>query len=206
MNLKPATKWPKIRGEVISFYLTLPSFAKSPVKYLKSIPDIEWASAFFVHGSLAMVAGILAGILEKNFLNIIFGMIVLPVSATIFCIALTAFFYYTLIIFCHIRLEPRKVYIVVFLSSIPFLFLHPLSGIVPLTNLVGMSMASLLLIVGLVETFELSLSQATKMVGIVYFTFVAMWIFQKISAEGRVDETLLQRKSLESLAIEIKNQ
>jgi hypothetical protein len=206
MNIEPAPKWPKIRSEVISFYASLPRFAKGPVKYLKNIPDIEWFSAFFIHGSLAMAAGFLAGVLEQNILNMIFGMIVLPITATLFCLCLTVFFYYTLILFYQIQLEPRKVYVVVFLSSTPFLFLHPLSGLVPLTNLIGMTMASLLLIVGLVETFELSLGRAAKLVGIVYLAFVAVWIFQKLAADGRVDEAQLQRKTLESLATEIKNQ
>ena len=146
-------------------------FGKNPIERISILPDWNWPSVFTVQILLALVSGILSGLVKLNFYRVLNGLFLMPIVTTISALLLALFIYYYFQ-FIESRTESfRRIFILVILSSIPFYLFQIASEYFAPITLIGFGFTSLLAIVGLKENFKVERKRAYMLVGAL-FTFV----------------------------------
>lgn len=159
--------------EVMQFLI---EFVKHPVEKVKSLPDWNWQTLFVLHLILAVVSGMLAGILKFNFYRIAAGLFLMPVVSTVAALLMTMFLYYYLQFFENKNESFRRLFTMVVLCSVPFYLFQVLSEYVSFISVIGFAMTSLLGIVGLTENFRVPRRKAQIAVGVLFGMVFITWL------------------------------
>lgn len=151
-------------------------FIKNPIEKITNLPDWNWPSVFTVQILLALVSGILAGLIKMNFYRMLYGLFLMPIVTTISALLLALFIYYYFQ-FMENRTESfRKIFILVILSSIPFYIFQIASEYFAPITLIGFGFTSLLAIVGLNENFKVEKKRAYFLIGTLFIFVLLAWI------------------------------
>lgn len=151
-------------------------FLKRPLKKITEIPDWSWTSLFMIQVCIALISGVLAGLIKFNIYRIAYGLILMPVVSTIAALLLSTFIYYYFQFFEN-RMEPfKKLFSLVIVASIPFYLFQVISEYLALVSLIGFAITSFLLVVGLNETFRLPRKRCYQLVGVLFLLVTIAWI------------------------------
>ncbi len=157
------------------------NFVKHPVKYITEIPDWNLSSLFFIQVSVAIISGVLSGLLKMNFYRIANGIILMPIVSTISSLLLTALIYYYFQFFEEKTESFRKLFSLVITASIPFYLFQIISEYFSPIALIGFAFTSALLVVGLNETFKVQKKRCYQLVGFLFALVLLTWIANKVS-------------------------
>lgn len=174
----------KIPKEYSRILLYLFSFIKNPIKEIKQVSDFSLVHIIIVQAILSMMSGALSGIVDHSIINFFLGLILFPIVTILVSITATAFFYYFYLFGIGQKIDYEKAYTVIFLTTLPILFFHVVSSVIPPIDLIGYLMAAFLLIVGLVENFLVPRKLTTRLVFSIFFILVILWIVQLLQSES----------------------
>ena len=182
-------------------------FAVSPIRAMRGLPPWRWSTLVSLQFGIAIISGVLLGLISLSFINFLLGLIVLPVSTLAASLIITFFLNYFFAFFTKTYLDVRRLFGVVVVAQIPFLILHILSIHVPPIDLIGFGITCLLLIVGLTEHFQLNRRVVSRLAISIYLLFSAIWIAAQVrnhmsQSESRSFET---PQTLDSIEREVKD-
>lgn len=159
----------------------LVNYIKHPVKYIAEIPEWNLPSLFFIQVSVAIISGVLAGILKMNIYRVANGLILMPIVSTITSLLLTTLLYYHFQFFEKRTESFKKLFSLVIIASIPFYLFQVISEYFSPIALVGFTFTAALLIVGLNEVFKVEKKRCYEIVGTLFFLVLVAWIGNKFS-------------------------
>ncbi len=151
-------------------------FVKNPIERIAKLPDWNWPSVFTVQILLALVSGILSGLIKLNFYRVLYGLFLMPIVTTISALLLALFIYYYFQFIENRTENYKKIFILVILSSIPFYIFQIVSEYFAPITLIGFAFTSLLAIVGLNENFQVEKKRAYFLVGSLFIFVLAAWV------------------------------
>lgn len=159
----------------------LVEFIKHPVKNISPLPDWNWSSLISVHIMLAVISGVLAGLLKFNFYRIANGLFLMPFVSTAIVALFSMYLYYYFQFFENRTESFLQVCKLVVLSAIPFYLFQVIAEYFAPISIVGISFASLLAAVGLSENFKVEKKRALQVVGIMYALTLLAWIMGRFT-------------------------
>ncbi|MFP5520012.1 MAG: YIP1 family protein [Bdellovibrionia bacterium] len=159
--------------------LYLIHFLKNPLKEISHLPDWSWLHLILLQILLAIGSGVLSGLIPPNVYRIAAGIIIAPVVSTAMTLLLVLFLYYYLLFAENKTTSIRKLFTLVVLANTPFFVFEIGSELLPPITLVGFAITSALLIVGLVENFEVTRQRALKLVGGLLFVVFLVWLWNR---------------------------
>ena len=171
----------KVIEELKSFPSFLRNFILKPVKEMRSIPNYSWPTLLVIQLCFSLISGVLTGLLEMSIFATISGAILLPIVAIISSLLFTLFIYYFFYLFLSTELPFERLLAIIIIANIPFLLFHIGSGLLPLIDLLGYAFSSMLLIVGLVETFGLPKKFVARLILGIYVVFLVSWLINNVS-------------------------
>lgn len=181
-------------------------FLKNPVQAIRFLPDWNWPTTLVLTGIFSALSGLLAGIFLSSFSQSFVGLFFFPLTTTVSVGIIAGFYYYSTFFILKRKLMYRKLYILVFLASLPSLALNVVATKLPPINLLGLFISSTLLTVGLADNFMINRKSVIKLVFTVYFVYVLLWVGSVLTRTSREAELIdqIQPKSLEILKEELK--
>ena len=175
---------PQPDGNSVDFnhlFQYLIGFVKNPIEKIRVLPNWNWTSLFVFHIVLAVVSGILAGLLKLNALRMAAGLFIMPVVSTVSALLLTLFLYYYFQFFEKKTESYRRLFTLVVLASVPFYLFQILAEHLSFISIIGFAMTSMLGIVGLTENFGVEKKRAGIVVGGLFLLVLATWIKTAVS-------------------------
>lgn len=188
MESKSPINWKLIKTELFDSLKVLLGFAKNPVQGMKVLPEWSWSKLLILMGGFAAICGILRGVVNRSFLDIISGVLVYPVSALLMISIFSGLFYYTFMFFYKRQLSYQRIYTNFTFAVLPSVLLSTISYLVPPITLLGSAVTGLLLVVGFVENFRLPRKSVTKLIAGIFLIYVIIWIFSTISFQQKKEE------------------
>ena len=165
------------RQKLQSLSQSLIAFLRHPIREIPNVPDWSWAELITVQILVTSITGAIAGIIARNPLDILLGLIFRPIITLVTLLISSLFFYYFFQIFARQTLDFRKLTTVIFFASLPFFIFHILSGLIPPINLIGFAFTAVILVVGLVENFGLPKKLVLRSIAGVYIVIFLMWVW-----------------------------
>lgn len=185
MGLLEKVDWLQLRAKIREALLTLPHFIKNPIEGMKTLPHWEWAETLILHAGFAAICGVLKSLVERNFLGVIFSVVLAPISAILSTMIFAGLFYYIFYFFFQRQLPFLRVYMVVLFASIPVLIVNTITSFLPPISLLGVVASSILLYVGLIEEFKLPREKVKKLIGAMLLIYIIIWVVQLIDTSTR---------------------
>jgi hypothetical protein len=183
-------------------------FAVSPIRAMRGLPPWHWSTFISLQIGIAIISGVLLGLISLSFWNFILGLVVLPISTLLASFVITFFLNYFFAFFTKTYLDLRRLFGVVVVAQIPFLILHILSAHVPPIDLIGFGITCLLLIVGLIEHFQMNRKVVTRLALSIYILFSAIWIGVQITShfDRQKVKAFETPQTLDAIEAEVKDQ
>jgi hypothetical protein len=153
----------------------LRSFLRHPVQEIKRIPHWEWRRVILAQVLVTMTSGALAGLIHHSVGAVFMGLILTPILTLITTLISSLFFYYTFQIVSEKALDFKLLFTAVFFANVPFFVFQIISGFFPPILLIGLAFTAMLLVVALVENFELPRKFTTRLILTIYLVFVATY-------------------------------
>lgn len=161
-------------------------YIKNPAEKIKHLPHWSWTSLFVLQITLAIVSGVLSGLLKLNFYTIMAGVFLMPIVSTVAALLLTTFFYYYFQFFEERTESFRKLLTFVILASIPFFIFQVISEYLRFISLIGFAFTSLLAIIGLTENFRVERKRAIVLVGSLFALALFTWIYTQYTTPNGI--------------------
>lgn len=154
---------------------TLIRYFKNPVAVMKNMPEWDWKTLIVLQVLTSLISGIIASLLNFNVWRILQAILVIPPVSLATAGVTSLFLYYSFLFLMQRNLPHKDILTLVILSNIPFFIFHTFSPFFPPITLLGFLFSALLLIVGLVERFNLPRSLVTKVVGAIWVIYLIIW-------------------------------
>lgn len=188
-------------NSIRQFALVYLRFLKNPMAEIRHLPDWSWRNQILNQLVVTAATGAASGLLQKNALSIIQGIILVPIITAITIFVATLFFYFFFQVFGGVTLPFRRLMELIFFANIPFFIFQTVTHWFPPISIFGLAISGLLMIVGLCDNFQLQRRMVIRTVAGVYALFVLVWAWSRF--EATKSETRLNR-DLESVpAIEL---
>ncbi|MDZ4661754.1 MAG: hypothetical protein SGJ18_09060 [Pseudomonadota bacterium] len=158
-------------------------FIRAPIETIKTLPQSRFRCLLLFQVLLSAAFGSLTGVISSRSWHVWIWLFTFPIIIVIVSSLLSFTLLLTLKIFLR-REEPfANLYRLVFVSLFPFTVFFPLLSYLPPLFLVCCALTTLLLIVGLVENFNIPQSLAIKIVGAMGVVFILVWILNQIQSQ-----------------------
>lgn len=171
-----------LRSSLRSFALVYIRFLKHPVQEIRSLPDWSWKNQILNQVLVTATTGGIAGFLKSSILGVAQGIVLVPLITAFTILVATLFFYFFFQVFAGTTLHFRRLMELIFFANIPFFIFQTVAHWFPPISLFGLSMAALLMIVGLCDNFQLERRLVIRTVAAVYILFLAIWAWTRIEA------------------------
>jgi len=175
-------------------------FARNPVEGMRRLPDWDWPFLLTCQAIAAAVAGVGAGIVERQFTRIFTGLLFVPISNALVTAVISGFFYYTFAFAFHRPASFHRIYTHLVFAQLPALVMLIVSPVLPPLVLLGPLAAGFLLLVGFSDNLGQDRRQTFRLLAALYGIFVVFWIFSSVSQRRQI-ETFRERATPESLDI-----
>jgi hypothetical protein len=207
METASASVWTKTKFRIRETALFLPGFLKRPVTGIHRVPDWDVWNALLLFAMVSIPSGILAGLIQRSFMGILWGIFLLPIVALFFIGGLSSIFYYSFSTLFKTPVDPNRVFLVVILASIPVLVMRIFVSLFPPLSLLAVAASGALLVVGFVENFQLPRAKIIKLVSALFAVFLVYWIVQTIRASRleKPDHRTIPAESLQKLQDEFND-
>lgn len=160
---------------------TLRSFFRHPLEEVARIPEWSLQRTLLTQATLAAFSGFLAGLFPPGIWRIIQGMILFPFLVTVMGALLASFFYYYFQIFERRTVAYGKLLTLIAFCSFPFFLFHIASALFAPSDLFGLAMMSILLVIGLTENFGLQKRRSIRLIGVIFGLLFLIWLGERIS-------------------------
>lgn len=151
-------------------------YIANPFLAIKSVPNWNLTEILFFQLSISAVLGLAASIFSKTYFNLIFfpisSLMITFVGATLFYLLFSALF--------SRDFDFYKIYMIVFLSHLPFLFLRIFKFWATPVEIIGFAATSILLTVGFVENFYLPKRKLIIIFGSIFTIYFTTWMANQI--------------------------
>ncbi len=191
-DVTPQKNWRELVNRILRFL-------RNPIQEIASLPDWEWPTLIIVTVVSAMASGILSGLIPPNFYRIMAGMILSPMVSLIMTTVMSVFFYYYFQLFENRTCSLRKIYTLVLFANIPFYIFQTIASLVWIITPVAFAFTAFIMVVGLVENFQMEKKRAMRLIGIILGAVVVIWAWNRIDL-GRLDRTM------SNSAVDVNNQ
>lgn len=188
MESKSPINWKFIKDEIFDSLKVLLDFAKNPVQGMKTLPEWKWPRLLILMGAFAAICGVLRGVVNRSFLEMVSGVLVYPVSALLMIAIFSGLFYYIFLFFYKRQLSYHRIYTNFTFAVLPSVLLSTVSYLVPPITLLGSAVTGLLLVVGFVDNFRLPKKAVTKLIAGLFLIYVIIWIFSTINFQQKKEE------------------
>lgn len=158
----------------------LKKYFRHPLEEIARLPDWTLRQVIVVHGLLALISGILAGLFPPGVWKILQGLILFPILVTVMATLLSAFLYYYFQIFEKRTVSFVRIFTLVAFANLPFFLFHIPSSLFAPSDLFGLAMAAMLLAVGLTENFSLEKKRSIRLIGLLFGLLFLLWLGEKV--------------------------
>lgn len=158
----------------------LVQFLKNPVKEITQLPEWSWPQLLILNAVIAMASGVLSGFIPPNFYKIAGGLIISPIVSTVMNGLMSLFLYYYFQVFEYKTVSLRRLFTQTFFASIPFFIFQTGVELIPPISVVGFAFTALLMVVGLVENFQVEKKRAIKLMAIILGVVFVVWLWNRI--------------------------
>jgi hypothetical protein len=157
-------------------------------------------------GIVSAAIGATSGLVRLKIGGALGGAILYPISASLVLALLGAFLYYTSLFLFQVRLQPKKLLILCFLSCLPWIAIAPFIYFLQILSPIGVILSALLAIVALTENTNLPRKAVVKLVGSIVVVFVMFWIINMITWHSPSDlkQDLATPQSMDILEKELR--
>lgn len=156
-------------------------FFKNPIEEIKHLPEWSLRNLLIVHFVFSIFSGFLAGLVSVNKWNVLFGILIFPFISLILTLVLSTFFYYYFQVFEKKTMPFLKILTLTIFANFPFFILQIGSNYIPPISIIGLLFTGMLIIVGLTENFKMQKKRSIRLVGIIWFLILLVWIWNRIS-------------------------
>jgi hypothetical protein len=170
----------KFRLREIANYL--PLFLKAPVTNIQRAPNWDVWNALLLLLLVTIPSGVLGGAIARNFMNILWGIFLLPLVTVFFTATISFGFYYVFVTLFKSKTDPTKVFVIVVLAAVPLLIIRIFVPLLPPLSVLGVACSATLLTVGFVENFGLPKQKVIKLISGLFAVFLMFWVYQMIQA------------------------
>jgi hypothetical protein len=164
--------------DVLHFLL---QYLKNPVQSVSQLPDWDWPTLHIFLGSCAAVGGFLSGLVALKFTQMLGGLIIFPITVTVWCWLLTGFFYYSFFFLFQRELQLKALFTLISLSLLPFFAIYIVAPILEPLKIIGFSVSAILLGVGLSVMTGLDRKKIFKLIGALYLVYLLFWVYNTIN-------------------------
>jgi Flp pilus assembly protein TadB len=175
--------WEETHKDLIDILRYIPTFFKNPVQAVRAIPNWNWLALIVFNVLFSAVCGLIRGLFSGNSIFAVINAVVSPITTTIFIMIVAGFFYYVIMFWQGRQLDFRRLTTLVLLASLPTNILTILLPVLPPINLVGILFTGLLIIVGLVDHFQIPRKPVMQMMGVLFVFYIFVWVGNMITAE-----------------------
>lgn len=162
--------------------LEILEFLKNPIHGIRKIPNWSWREVLFCQTAISAATGVVTGLVSRSFVQMFLALFLSPVITISIAAISTLFLYYAFQIISSRTLSFRQLYTLLLFSNIPFFIFQILSDLIPPITLVGLAFTGLLLIVGLVENFQLPKKHVLYLVAAIYVAFFIIWTSNRVKS------------------------
>jgi hypothetical protein len=184
-------------NEVLRFLL---EFLKNPVHGMRFPPNWDWQVLLIFNAAAAALCGVISGIASLHPLQVVAGLIVVPILTTFGVAVITGFFYYTFMFIFKTEVSPKKVATIVILAILPYLIIYPLVQFLRPLVVFGIGATCILLVVGFTENTGVERKKIVRLVGGIFSVFLIFWVVTTIN-ESREKKSIKDMTTPGSLDI-----
>ncbi len=176
-------------------FITLQKFFRRPLEEIARLPQWSLSKVLLVHALLALISGFASGFFPPGLWRILQGLILFPILVTVMGALLSAFLYYYFQIFEQRTVSYVRLFTLVAFANFPFFLFHIPSFLFPPSDLFGLAMTSILLVIGLTENFGLEKKRSLRLIALMFGLLFLLWLAEKVlSTRGRepasIEETI----------------
>lgn len=155
-------------------------FLKNPVEFMRSIPDWDWKTLIVIQLLTSFLSGMISSLINLNIWKILQGILIIPPVSLVTAGVSSLFLYYSFLFLTQKNLPIKDIFTIVILSFIPFFIFQTMSPLFAPITIIGFLFTALLLIIGLVERFQLPRKLVIKIVGSIWIIYFIIWIIGQI--------------------------
>lgn len=155
-------------------------FFQNPVQHIKRLPKWSLRNILLVHFIFSIISGALAGLISLKFWNILFGVLAFPFISMTLTFVLSAFIYYYFQVFEKRSIPFLSLFTLAVFANFPFFVFHVAAHYLSIISIIGLLFTGFLLIVGLVENFNMEKRRAVRLVGVMWILIFLVWVANKI--------------------------
>lgn len=156
-------------------------FARQPFEEIGNLPEWGLKQLMLAQLATAALSGVLAGLMGFGLWRILQGLVVFPVFAVILNLLLSCFLYYFFQIFERKTVSFLRLQVLVYFASLPFFLFHIAAYVFVISDLFGLAMTGMLLIIGLTENFQLEKNRSFRLIGLVFGLLLVFWVIEKMA-------------------------
>jgi hypothetical protein len=172
--------------EVIRYIL---NYLRHPIKEIAKLPDWRWPLLFLVTVGVAIVSGVIAGFIPPNPYRIAAGLILSPIVSLVMTSVMAVFFYYYFQVFERRTCSLRHLYTLILFANIPFYIFQTIADLIWVITPVAFAFTAFILVVGLVENFQMEKRRAIRLIGIILILVILIWAWNRIDI-GRLERSM----------------
>jgi hypothetical protein len=192
--------WPIIKARLKEAVLVLPHFGRNPVQFMRNLPPWEWPEMLILQAIFAAACAVLTSAVARNFLGVITGIVVGPVTQLLIVSISAGFFFYLFMFYFHREVPYRQIYIHLMFAAIPAMLCNILAPVIPPATLIGIVGTAMLLFVGFVSNFHLDRMKVRNILGGLVLIYIVCWAVQMVTFSNK-HERLREKATPESLDI-----
>ncbi len=172
----------QILQEAKKLGLEILDFLKNPIHGIRQIPAWTWREVLLCQAVISAATGVLTGLVSRSFVQMFLALFLSPIITAAIAGISTLFLYYAFQVISGRTLSFRQLYTLLFFSNIPFFIFQIVSDLIPPITLIGLAFTGLLLIVGLVENFQLPKKHVLYLVAAIYLAFFIIWTSNRVKS------------------------
>jgi hypothetical protein len=192
--------WAQIKLKLREDIVVLPHFFKNPIHGMRNLPPWEWPTILVLQGAFAVICSVIANSIEREWVGLITGIIIAPVTNYIVAGVAAGFFYYYFMFILKRDFSYRQIYLNIIFAAIPLMAVTMIAFLVPPIILVGMAAALLLLYVGFVDSVQLPKKHLRNLLMVIFAVNVVYWGFQQLNSPHK-HKSMHEKATPESLDI-----
>jgi len=163
-------------------------FAKQPIVATRKLPDWDLETTALLVFYTSAGSAVLSGLLMQGMLALFSSVILVPIMTFIGLALATAFYHYMFIFLYDRTIDPKKIFQVLAVATIPFMVLRVFGIWIGPIVMIGLAITCALLIVGFVDNFYLPKRGVMKLIGLIFALFFCQWIYSTIRSTSRMTD------------------
>lgn len=179
------------KNELSLLFSYLLALVKNPVQEISKVPEIQWPTLVAFQFCLSFISVVVSNLLAPfaiSLANVLISLVVAMLATGL----VSLFFYYFFLILYSRQLSFIKIFTLILFAHIPFAIFHLASYFFPPADLIGLGISALLMVVGLVDNFQIPKKLAIQMMIGLYSIFFIYWVIQLIAINQHHETTIPQ--------------